>query len=165
MDGISPSSLLSEWRWLVGAVYEPVVMTALGDLFLRDAAGQMYFLDLMCGEFKQVALSQEEFDTLCEDRGRRRSWCTGFLVMELRKLHGELAPGECYGCKVPLSLGGQLEPDNFRRTSILTHYSVLGQLQHQTKRLPAGTKIDSIKLEHENTKPKSFWQRLGSWGR
>jgi len=53
-------------------------------------------------------------------------------------LRGELAPGECYGCKTPLSLGGQLEEDNFERTDLQVHYSILGQLHRQTKHLPPG---------------------------
>jgi hypothetical protein len=116
----------------------------------------------MLSEFKHVAASQEEFDRLCEDREQRRSWFIGFLLMELRKLRGELAAGECYSCKTPLSLGGQLDADNFERTDLEVHYSILGQLHRQTRHLPPGTKIGSIKVEsrHEDTKPKSWWKRL-----
>jgi hypothetical protein len=82
--------------------------------------------------------------------------------MEVRKLRGELVAGECYSCDIPLSLGGQLDAAKFERTHLQTPFSVLGQLHRQTKRLPPGTKIDSIKIEspHEETKPKSWWQRL-----
>ena len=137
-------------------------MTAFGDLFLRDQSGRLHFLDLMSGEFKQVAESQEEFERLCEDRERRRSWFMGFLLTEVRKARGELVAGQCYSCKIPLSLGGQLEADNFERTDLQAHYSILGQLHRQTKHLPLGTKIGSIKIEspHEDTKPKRWWQRL-----
>lgn len=155
-------SLLEDWRWLVQPRFTPILMTAFGDLFLRDEFGRVHFLDLMTGEFKQVAPSQEEFDRMCDDREQRRSWFIGFLLMELRKLRGDLAAGQCYGCKIPLSLGGQLDPDNFERSDLQTHYSVLGQLHRQTKHLPPGTKIDEIKIESpdENTKPRSWWQRL-----
>jgi hypothetical protein len=40
-----------------------------------------------------------------------------------------------------------LAADNFERTDLQTHYSMLGQLHRQTKHLPPGTKIDSIKIE------------------
>jgi hypothetical protein len=161
-DGLPFDTLLSDWRWLVSSDFTPVLMTAFGDLFLRDQSGRIHFLDLMSGEFKPVAESQEEFDRLCEDREQRRSWFVGFLLTEVRKTRGELAAGECYSCKTPLSLGGQLEADNFERTDLQVHYSILGQLHQQTRHLPAGTKIDSIKIEspHEETKKKSFWQRL-----
>ena len=162
IEGLALDSLLADWRWLVPQGLTPVLMTAFGDLFLRDEAGQFHFLDLMSGEFKQVADSQEEFDRLCEDKERRRSWFVTFLLVELRKLSGQLAPCECYGCKIPLSLGGRLEAGNFVRTDIRTHYSVLGQLHRQTRHLPPGTAIDAIKVEsqHQNIKTKTWWQRL-----
>lgn len=151
-DGLSFDSLLFDWRWLVQPNYTPVLMTAFGDLFLRDNAGRIHFLDLMAGEFKQVAASQDEFDRMCEDRERRRIWFMGFLLMEVRKLRGDLTAGECYSCEIPLSLGGQLDADNFERTDLQTHYSVLGQLHQQTRHLPPGTKINSIKFESHEAK-------------
>ncbi|HZF01691.1 MAG TPA: T6SS immunity protein Tdi1 domain-containing protein [Methylomirabilota bacterium] len=144
LDGIAVENLLSDWQWLVRGKFTPVLMTAFGDLFLRNEAGQIYFLDLMCGEFNQVASSQEEFENLCDDREQRRKWFIGHFIMELRKLHGELDSGQCFSCKIPLSLGGKLEASNFARIDFQVHYSVLGQLHRQTKHLPPGTKIDRI---------------------
>jgi hypothetical protein len=165
IDSLNVEPLLSDWRWLVAGNYMPILMTALGDLFLRDEVGNIHFLDVTSGEFKQVAESQEDFDRLCSDREQRRAWFAGFLVMELRKIHGELAPGECFGCKIPLSLGGKLGASNFERTDIHAHYSVIGQLYRQTKHVPPGTKIDGISGEPrpEDTEPKSWWQRLRNW--
>src|SRR6266404_4102625 len=147
LDGLRFESLLSDWRWLVQPSYTPVLMTAFGDLFLRDETDRVRFLDLMAGEFKQAVNSQDEFERLCEEKDQRRNWFMGFFVVELRKLYGDLAAGECYGCKTPLSLGRELDANNFERTDIQTHYSVLGQLHRQTKHLPPGTKIHSIKIE------------------
>lgn len=163
MDGIAADRLLADWRWLVPTAHTPILMTALGDVFLRDEMGRVHFLDLMCGELKQVAASQEEFDQLCESREQRRSWFVGHLVMELRQLHGELPPGRCYSCKVPLSLGGHFEADNFQPCDLEVHYSVLGQLHQQTRHLPAGTQIGGIKIESQDTgatPKKSWWRRV-----
>jgi len=125
-DGLPFDTLLADWRWLMSPDFTPVLLTAFGDLFLRDKSGWIHFLDLMSGEFKPVAESQEEFEMLCEDRERRRNWFIGFLLTEIRKLRGDLEVGQCYSCKIPLSLGGQLEPDNFERSDLQVHYSVLG---------------------------------------
>lgn len=162
IEGIPFDSLLSNWRWLVSPDFTPVLMNAFGDLFLRDKSGGIHFLDLMSGGFKRVAQSQEEFDQLCDDREQRRSWFIGFLLTEVRKLCGELAPGECYSCKTPLTLGGQLEADNFERTGLEVHYSILGQLHQQTRHLPAGTKIQGVNIEtpNQDPKPKRWWQRF-----
>jgi hypothetical protein len=139
--------LLEDWRWLVSANYTPILMTAFGDLFLRDESGSVHFLDLVAGQFKQVAKSEDQFNTFCEDKERRRTWFLGSFLMEVRKICGELAPGQCYGCKIPLSLGGELAPENFERTDLRTHYPVLGQLHRRTHNLPLGTKINRVKIE------------------
>src|SRR5450759_2257188 len=98
-DGLPFDSMLSDWRWLVPPDFTPVLMTAFGDLFLRDQSAGVHFLDLMSGNIKQVAESPEEFERLCEDRERRRSWFMSFLLTEVRKLRGELAARECYSCR------------------------------------------------------------------
>jgi hypothetical protein len=146
IEGLRFDALLSDWRWLVGTNYTPILITAFGDLFLRDDEGRVHFLDLMAGQFKQVAESEQQFNDLCEDRGQRRTWFLGSFLTEIRKILGELATGECYRCKVPLSIGGELSPENFERTDLQTHYSVLGQLHRQTRNLPPGTKINRIKI-------------------
>jgi hypothetical protein len=161
-NGVDLQSLLSDWRWLVPENLKPTVITALGDLFLCDEAGKVHFLDTLYGELKQAANSQAEFEQFCEDRDFRRKYFQSFFVMEMRKIHGELEMGQCYSCDIPPTLGGQLHSEEFERTNLATHFSVLGQLHRQTKQLPAGTKIDRINRvsEHADSKPKSFWQRI-----
>ena len=161
-DGIDVNALLSDWRWLVPENLKPTVTTAFGDVFLCDEAGKVHFLDTLYGELKQAASSQTEFEQLCEDRDFRRKYFQSFFVMEMRKMHGELQVGECYSCDVPPTLGAELEPEEFERTNLDVHLSILGQVHRQTKHLPAGTRIDKVNIisEHADSKPKSFWQRI-----
>ena len=160
--GIDVNALLSDWRWLVPESLKPVVTTAFGDVFLCDEDGEVHFLDTLYGELKVAATSQAEFDRLSEDRDFRRKYFQSFFVMEMRKMHGDLEVGECYSCDIPPTLGGQLEPEEYERTDLEVHLSVLGQLHRQTKHLPAGTKIGKINLvpPNEDPKPKSFWQKM-----
>ena len=152
-------SLLEDWRWLVQPNFTPILMTAFGDLFLRDVSGRIHFLDVMAGEFQLVADSEEEFNRLCENEEQREKWFCSGLLSEVRKLHGDLARGECFSCKVPLSLGGELTAANFDRLDCAVHYSVLGQIHEQTKYLPPGTKIGEIKMEESRQNP-SWWKRV-----
>src|SRR5690242_6021155 len=101
----------------------------------------MYFLNAMTGDLKEVAESEEAFEQLCEDREQRRNLFLSSFLMEVRNLHGDLAPGDCYSRDIPLSLRGQLQPENFEPADLFTHFSILGQLHRQTKHLPAGTKV------------------------
>jgi hypothetical protein len=147
VEGLAFEALLADWRWLVGTNFAPIMMTAFGDLFLRDEADHIHFLDIMAGQFKQVAESESQFNNLLEDREHRRTWFIGFLLTEIRKTLGELAIGECYGCKKPLSLGGELAFENFERTDLQTYYSVMGQTFKQTHNLPLGTKVSKITIK------------------
>lgn len=135
-------SLLSEWRWLVPETLQPILVTAFGDMFLTSSSGKVHFLDTLCGELIEAADSHTEFEQLCDDREYRRIYFQSFFVIEMRKMHGELAAQECFSVDVPPTLGGDLEPENFDRTDLATHFSALGQLHRQKKDLPAGTKID-----------------------
>jgi hypothetical protein len=146
-DGFAVESLLEDWRWLVPTSHAPILMTALGDLFLLDDVGRVHFLDMIGGEMKLVASSRNEFEQKCESREHRQNWFIGSLVLELQKRHGQLAMGQCFSCKVPLSLGGQLDTENFEPCDIHVHCSVLGQIHRQTKGLPPGTIIRKVSIE------------------
>jgi len=160
-EGMDLRSLLSDWRWLVPENLNPIMVTAFGDMFLTDDSGKVHFLDALCGELIEAANSQAEFEKLCEDREFRRIYFQSFFVMDMRKMRGELEAQECYSCDVPPTLGGDLEPENFDRTDLSTHFSILGQLHRQTKDLPEGAKIDRINIAPPNeNKPKSWWQKL-----
>jgi hypothetical protein len=161
-EGIDFDAFLSDWRWLVEPELKPFLLTAFGDLFLRGESGCVYFLNAMTGSLKEVAESEVAFEQLCEDREQRRNLFLSSFLMEVRKARGDLALGDCYSCEVPLSLGGQLEPENFEPTDLLSHFSILGQLHGQTRNLPGGTKIDNVQIQDPDEKPKakSWWQRL-----
>ena len=147
IEGLQFESLLADWRWLVNGTFIPVHMTVFGDLFFTGDNGGIHFLDLMGGEFKQVAETQGSFDELCNDREHRRVWFIPHLVMELRTVHGDLLPGKCFSCKIPLSLGGVLEAANFEPADIDVHFSILGQLHRQTHNHSAGTIIGEFRIE------------------
>lgn len=162
IDHLPLESMLSDWRWLVPPEFTPVLMTAFGDVFLCDVSGAVHFLDSKSGTFEKVADSQGAFERLCEAPMHQRSWFSDFLLAELRKTHGELAIGECYSCKTPLSLGGTLEVDNFERMDLAVHLSILGQIHQQTKNLPPGVTINSVRIEEHSKEPRktSWWRRL-----
>src|SRR5947208_7213823 len=110
-EGLDFNALLADWRWLVKPELKPFLLTAFGDLFLRGDSGRVYFLSAMTGSLKEVVGSEEEFEQLCEDREQRRNLFLSSFLMEVRKVRGQLEPGDCYSCEVPLSLGGELEPE------------------------------------------------------
>lgn len=63
------------------------------------------------------------------------------LVDDLVKAGKTLKPGECYGYVVPPALGGDYTVENTDISSLLLHYSMLGQINAKIIDLPDGTPV------------------------
>ena len=61
-DGVDFNNLLSEWRWLVSKEYQPEIISALGDLFLRHNDGRIFWLDAGWGQLTEVAKEREFYN-------------------------------------------------------------------------------------------------------
>ena len=134
---------LSSWRWLVPQPVRPLVMTAMGDLFLLDETGAVLFLDTINGKCETVAASQEEWEGKLADPRLTNEWFMTPLVLALRKTR-PLKQGQCYSPKRSPITGGSLEPDNFEPTNWSVHLAFSGGLHERVKDLPPGTKITKV---------------------
>ena len=146
-DGVDFNDLLSEWRWLVGEEYEPVIISALGDLFLRHEDGRIFWLNAGWGQLTEVAKDPDEFKKLMTQRDNANEWFVPNLVGDLLGSGQTLGPRQCFGFKTPPVLGGEIEPDNFEPTDLSVHFGILGQIHLQVKDLPPGTPIGEIKIK------------------
>ena len=139
--------LLRDWRWLVGDSMRLLIVSSLGDMFLADAGGRVFWLDAGAGQLQQVAGSAEEFKRLMQQRENAAQWFIPELVGDLMARGVRLGPGQCYSYKKPPILGGEIEPANFEPANLSVHFSILGQIHQRVKDLPPGTKISDIKIE------------------
>ena len=144
------AALLDDWRWLVGRNVEVLVISALGDLFLNDAAGRVLWLETGVGRVTQVAASSDEFKQLMQQTEHASRWFEAQLIGDLIEGGMRLEPGQCYGYKLPPMLGGTFEPSNFEPTDLLVHCSLLGQIASQTQGLAEGTRVDGFKMEDDS---------------
>ena len=147
LENLDGDELLSEWRWLVDESYSPVLVSAVGDLFVQGQDGSIWWLCTATGQFTQVAPDLTEFQRLTRQPNPSREWFLPDIVGHFRKVGVLLQPGKCYSYKVPPFLGGKTEPNNMELTDICIHFAFLGEVYHQVKDLPPGTKIRSIRLE------------------
>jgi hypothetical protein len=104
------------------------LITALGDLFLRDETGAILRLDTCSGLLGQVA-----------DFADKRFFPQ--LVRRLQAIGMGLGPGQCYGYKLPSVVGGATEVANMEPTNLSLHCGLFGQLHRGLKALPEGTPI------------------------
>ena len=149
MDFRKPGAadLLRDWQWLLGEAMQLLIVSALGDMFLADADGQVFWLDTGAGQLHQIAATVDEFQQLRQQRDHADQWFIPQLVGDLISSGVLLSPGQCYSYKIPPILGGQIEPANFEPTELSVHFSVLGQILRKVKDLPPGTKITDITIE------------------
>jgi hypothetical protein len=142
MDGIDVDALLTDWRWLVDEGYEPVLLTALGDLFLEAPDGSVHWLHTGSGDLDRVTGSRDEFEQLMTRPEQVEEWFFPELVGTLKAQGIELARGQCYGYMNPPCLGGRNEPLNLTPVDVYVHFNILGQVASQVCEKPESAEAE-----------------------
>src|SRR5262245_17072943 len=96
---IDPQHLLQCWRWLISPSHAVVLVSAIGDLFLRAEDGSIAWLDAGAGTTTRVAATHEEFAALLSDPERIAEWLMPDLIAILRGRLGRLGRKQCYSFK------------------------------------------------------------------
>jgi hypothetical protein len=144
--GVDIDVALSTWRWLIGTDVTPLLLTALGDLFLeRD--GAIFFLNTCTGTFERVSGSRREWKEMLRDLEYLQRWFQPDLVMALRNERHVLKPGEVHSPLTPQVLGGNRTPENYTSSQWRMHLHFLGQVHEQVRRMPPGTRIEELRFE------------------
>lgn len=142
----SSGSIIEAWTWLIGNDKTPLMITSIGDMFVRDDGNKVYWLNVGEGTFEQVASDIEEFKTKLQDNDQVNEWFMINLVAEIKNSGKELDAGKLYSyIKLPV-LGGEYHSDNFELTDLEVHFSFAGQIHEQIRDLPDGTRINAVKI-------------------
>ena len=147
LTGQDSDTLLDEWRWLVPQDFVLRMVSSLGDAFLEDKTGAIHWLDVGAASLTRIAENKEDFDARRQRAENAENWFVPQLVGDLLSSGKALAVGQCYSYKIPLTLNGKFEPDNFEPCGVEVHFHALGKIQAQVRDLPVGTRINSVKLE------------------
>ena len=123
------------------------MVSALGDAFLEAPDEAIFWLDVASADLTQIADSKDEFDRLRQMPENVERWFMPQLVGDLLSGGTRLHTGECFSYKIPPSLGGAFEPENFEVCALSVHFAALGKIQAQVKPLPLGTRITSVRVE------------------
>jgi hypothetical protein len=141
---IETEGLLDTWRWLVDVSCQVILIGALGDLFVQNAIGQVFWLDTGWGELTQVAETADAFQQLLLQPENFDQWFVPQLVGDLLTSGKQLKPGECFGYQVPPVLGGAIAPENFEPIDVRVYFDLLGQIQERVQALPDGKAIGDM---------------------
>lgn len=145
-DENASNKLIRDWTWLTGTDKTPIMVSSIGDLFLKDTTDRVFWLNTGDGTLTAVADGIEMFREKLQDQDVVNDWFLVDLIDALKTEGKRLKPGQVYSYKKLIVLGGDYTPDNFEPTDIEVHFSFAGQIHQQVKDLPPGTKINSIKF-------------------
>lgn len=141
------SDLISDWTWLIGTDKKPILITAIGDMFLMDTSEGIYWLDVGRGKLECVASNITDFKNKLKDIEQVNEWFMIDLTTKLKCSSKKLNDGQLYSYKKLPILGGDYSINNFEPTDIEVHFSFAGQIHNQIKDLPDGTRINKVELE------------------
>ncbi len=145
-DEHSSDRLIHDWTWLLGSNKTPIMVSSIGDLFLKDTNDKVFWLNTGDGKLTEVADGIKTFKEKLQDQDVVNDWFLVDLISMLKADGNNLKPGQVYSYKKLIVLGGDYSPENFVPTAIAVHFSFTGQIHQQIKDLPAGTKINSVKF-------------------
>jgi len=157
-DSKVQSRLLDEWTWLIGAEKHPHLVTAGGDVFVKDLRdGSIHFLEVSFRDFSPVADTAESFEVLLADPDFISAYLRSERVAMFRERGLLLKKNQVYSWSVPLSLGGQASVENVDITDVEVHFSIAGQLECQLAELPEGAPVTGIRIDRLPGK-KPWWK-------
>lgn len=141
------TTILEDWRWLIGTSKLPILITASGDAFVQDVNdGGVFALDTTAGKLDRVADTFDAFQALLADKSFVIERFAVQMVGALLSAGSVLAPGQVYSFKIPPALGGEHSIDNIEAVDMQVHFSVSGQILEQIFGLPPGTPITDVTI-------------------
>ena len=140
-EDFQSEDLLKDWRWLIGSSAQPILISSVGDAFIQDENGKIFWLETGAGVITEVAPSYEEFKAELNDKEKVSEWFLAPIIADLKALNIMLERGQCYSYKTLPILSGQYEASNFEPTDLSVHFAVSGQICFLVKDIPDGTQI------------------------
>ena len=141
-EHIDRAKLVEDWQWLIGSTALPILVTSVGDIFLQETSGEIYWLISGNAEYEKVAETYEEFQSKLQNNDIVHEWFLVPVVAQLKRQGVHLEQGKLYGFKQLPTLGGAYEANNYELTDIEVHFSMSGQMNLQIKELPDGTQVN-----------------------
>jgi hypothetical protein len=138
VDHLDVERLLSEWRWLCPHRMALVARTAFGDLFLRNEAGVIFWLNTGVGMLTEIVHSETQFLAMAETSEKRREWFAEPESQASATRGLNPTSTQCIGFSVPLVFAESGSPDTAYIADLYEHVSFLGDLNRQISSLPDG---------------------------
>jgi len=98
-EHLDPKRLTEDWTWLIGDNMKPIIISSIGDMFLSDMKGEIYWLNVGEGKFELVAKDNIEFSEKLKSEEISNEWFMFDLVNEIKNSGLELSKGKLFVIK------------------------------------------------------------------
>jgi hypothetical protein len=123
---------LHDWMPPLPSKFTLWLVNRLGDAFIVAEDRTILRLHVGFGTCSEVAKTREHFAQLVQIPRYADEWLRISLINACRRVGMLLTDDQCYGFKLPPTLGGQYEPANLIPTRLAVHYSYQAYICKQT---------------------------------
>jgi hypothetical protein len=134
---------LRDWQFLYADLGKPILMSAVGDVFVEGAKGQVSRLDTGIGSISLVAESRTAFQATASHSANLDEWFLRPVVTELRAKGILLDHNQCYGFKIlPMFREGSYDATNRFVLGAMEHLRSTADIIRQTQSLRDGEFVE-----------------------
>jgi hypothetical protein len=141
IDNINTKDILSCWQWCTPEIKEIIMISCLGDLFVKGVDDAIYWIATDTGSVSKIADNLQHFKLLLNDENKIDMWLLPQLIEKLRIAGKILKENDVYSYKELPVIGGEYSVNNIEPTDMSVHFAFSGQICEQIKDLPDGTKV------------------------
>lgn len=117
------SLALADWTPPLPEQFSLWLINRLGEIIAVSTTQSVVYLNIGTGTCETIAPSREAFASMLEDPRNADRFLRIQLTDACRRAGLTLAKGQCYGFKVPPTLGGEYRVENLQPTHLAMHYS------------------------------------------
>ncbi len=135
-EELDPPRLLKNWRWLLPAQVELLLVTKTADCFLLEpTSGHILFMDTTDGELEQIAADFEQFRNVLGDP----EFITDYFSLTLLApvVEAPMPENAVFALPTPPVLGGSPDTDELALVDVYEYFDQMGALWE---------KLDQIEL-------------------
>ena len=103
--------VLEQWSPLVSGPLQPMGMSAFGDVYFLRPNGTVHVLDVLEGQVRQVANTQDEFAACMNAKEWQEANLLPGVVWQLHSRGLKRAPGQVFGFAPHPALAGKIDPE------------------------------------------------------
>jgi hypothetical protein len=135
------AALRAHWAWQLGDDWEPLMFSVIGDVFLEQREGTIWWLSTAMGTLERVAESRDAFHQHL-DTERADEWFLPGLVDVLHDQGQVPGPGQCYAYAIlPVFAEGSFSAENMHPADARAYFASTGDIHRKIRDLKDGDRV------------------------